>query len=186
MNATAAGGANGAPALLLVDDDDLLCAAFARALTRRGYRVLVAHDGTAALVAVRAHRPAYAVVDLKLPDRSGLQLLAQARAIHPEIRVVMLTGHGSICTAVEAMKLGAVHYLTKPADADDVVAAFHCDRADPAIPVAAKPMSPGRVEWEHINRVLLQCRGNISATARALSLHRRTLQRKLAKHASRD
>ena len=84
------------------------------------------------------------------------------------------------------MKLGAVHYLTKPADADDVVAAFHRDRADPAVPVAAKPMSPSRVEWEHINRVLLDHRGNISATARALSLHRRTLQRKLAKHASRD
>ena len=184
--ASASGAEITAPTLLLVDDDQLLCSALSRALARRGYHVLIAHDGASALAAVRAHRPGHAVVDLKLPDRSGLQVLAHARAIHPPIRVVMLTGHGSICTAVEAMKLGAVHYLTKPADPDEVVAAFHCDRADPAIPVAVKPMSPGRVEWEHINRVLLQHRGNISATARALSLHRRTLQRKLAKHASRD
>ena len=186
MNAVAAGAPIHAPSLLLVDDDDVMCAALARALARRGYQVLIAHDGASALAAVREHRPGHAVLDLRLPDRSGLQVLAQARASHPAIRVVMLTGHGSICTAVEAMKLGAVHYLTKPADADDIVAAFHCNRADPEVPVAAKPMTPGRVEWEHINRVLLQYRGNISATARALSLHRRTLQRKLAKHASRD
>ena len=186
MNGFAAGPAIHAPTVLLVDDDDQLSAALARALMRRGYQALVAHDGAAALAAVRAHRPGHAVIDLKLPDRSGLQVLAQARAIHPALRAVMLTGHGSICTAVQAIKLGAIHYLTKPVDADDIVAAFHCDRADPDVPVAAKPMTPSRVEWEHISRVLLQHRGNISATARALSLHRRTLQRKLAKNASRD
>jgi len=131
VNASATGAPIRAPSLLLVDDDELLCGALSRALARRGFHVLVAHDGESALAAVRAHRPEQAVVDLRLPDRSGLQVLAQARAIHPAIRVVMLTGHGSICTAVEAIKLGAVHYLTKPADADDVMAAFRRERADP-------------------------------------------------------
>ncbi len=177
--------APGARTVLLVDDDDALCTALARALVRRGLRVAVARDGAAALGVVRAERPDYAVVDLRLPDRSGLQLLAQIRVAHPPTRVVMLTGHGSIATAVEAIKLGAVHYLTKPADADEIVAALHRDRPDDGVPVSARPMSPGRLEWEHINRVLLDCDGNISATARALSLHRRTLQRKLAKHATR-
>jgi len=171
--------------VLLVDGDEGLCSALGCGLARRGFSVEVAHSGGAALRAARDRRPEYAVVDLRLPDRSGLKVLAELRAIQPQIRAVMLTGHGSISTAVEAIKLGAIDYLTKPAEADDVIAAFHRDDPDDDAPISTKPMSPSRVAWEHINRVLLQYEGNISATARALSLHRRTLQRKLAKHATR-
>ena len=171
--------------VLVVDCDEVVCSSLRLGFARRGFDVAIAHDGAAALRHARDRVPAYAVVDLRLPDRSGLKVLAGLRALDPAIRAVMLTGHGSISTAVEAIKLGAVDYLTKPAEADEVIAAFHRDAPDDDVPVSTKPMSPGRVAWEHINRVLLQHEGNISATARALSLHRRTLQRKLAKHATR-
>ncbi len=171
--------------VLVVDEDETQCIALERGFARRGFAVAVAHDGAAAIAVARDRRPAYAVVDLRLPDRSGLKVLSELRHAHPELRAVMLTGHGSISTAVEAMKLGAIDYLTKPAEVDDVIAAFHHDDPDDDVPVSTKPMSPSRVAWEHIHRVLLQNEGNISATARALSLHRRTLQRKLAKHATR-
>ena len=175
----------GAGSILVVDDDEALCGALSRALGRRGFRAWVAHSAEAAIRAAREQRPEYAVVDLRLPDQSGLKVLSRLLEIHAPMRVVMLTGHGSIPTAIAAIKLGAVQYLTKPADADDVIAAFHCDRPDDEVPVTDKPMSPSRVEWEHINRILVEHQGNISATARALSLHRRTLQRKLAKRAVR-
>jgi two-component system response regulator RegA len=174
------------PALLLVDDDEIYVTVLARALARRGFDVRVAGSVEEALDAALCSLPEYAVIDLKLPDGSGLKLLSGLRALDAQIRVVVLTGHGSIPTAVEAVKLGATYYLTKPAAVDDLVAAFERDAGDDNVPVSDKPMSIGRVEWEHINHVLREQRGNVSATARALSMHRRTLQRKLAKHPVRN
>lgn len=174
-----------APSVLLVDDNDNLCADLARGFNARGYRTTIAGNGAGAIAAADALRPAFAVLDLKLPDQSGLRVLSRLVELNPGIRVVILTAHASISTAVEAIKLGAIHYLTKPASADEVIAALYRDQPDPEVAICERPMSPSRVEWEYINRVLLAYRGNISATARALSLHRRTLQRKLAKHAVR-
>ena len=170
------------PALLLVDDDDVYCAVLARALSRRGFDVRVARTLREAMAAAIDSPPDYAVIDLKLPDGSGLKLVSRLLALDPQTRIVMLTGHGSIPSAVEAIKLGATYYLTKPATADDLVAALERDHGDDDLPVSDKPMSVSRVEWEHIHRVLRENSGNVSATARALSMHRRTLQRKLAKH----
>ena len=167
--------------LLLVDDDPVLCEVLARALDRRGFTVTVAHSVEAALRAVEADPPEYAVIDLKLPDQSGLKLIARLKAADEHTRIVMLTGHASIPTAIEAIKLGAIYYLPKPANADEVVAAFDRERADDDIPVNGSTLSVQRVEWEHISRVLRDHDGNVSATARALSMHRRTLQRKLRK-----
>jgi two-component system response regulator RegA len=116
---------------------------------------------------------------------SGLDLVAKLKKLDPNTRIVMLTGYASIATAVEAIKLGAVHYLAKPADADEILAAFQRDEGDAAMPVQPKPLSVARLEWEHIQKVLTECDGNISETARRLNMHRRTLQRKLAKHPTR-
>lgn len=169
------------PSLLLVDDDKVLCDVLARALGARGYGVCVVHSYDEALRAIDLEPPEFAVVDLKLPDSSGLKLVTRLKAADPQTRIVVLTGHGSIPTAVEAIKLGATYYLTKPADADEVVAAFAHEAGNDALPVDGKPMSVERLEWEYIQRVLHEHGGNISATARALSMHRRTLQRKLRK-----
>ncbi|MBK6335151.1 MAG: response regulator transcription factor [Betaproteobacteria bacterium] len=169
------------PSLLLVDDDPVLCAVMARALGSRGFDVTVAHTIEDALRVVDGEAPEYALVDLKLGEQSGLKLVAQLKAADAQTRIVVLTGHGSIPTAIEAIKLGATYYLTKPADADEVVAAFAHEGADDTLAVSSKPMSVERLEWEYIQRVLLEHGGNISATARALSMHRRTLQRKLHK-----
>jgi len=174
------------PTLLLVDDDDLYATVLARALERRGYEVRVARGLDEAIEASSRGQFEFAVIDLKLPDGSGLKLVPRLRLLNPAMRIVVLTGHGSIPTAIEAIKLGATYYLTKPAGADDVVAAFARDGADDDVPVNEKPMSVSRVEWEHINQVLREYHGNVSATARALSMHRRTLQRKLAKHPVRS
>jgi len=167
--------------LLFVDDDHALCDVMSRALTGRGFEVTVAHNHDGAVRAIDGDPPEYAVVDLKLPDQSGLKLVERLKAADPHTRVVVLTGHGSIPTAVEAIKLGATYYLVKPVDADTVVAAFGRANGDANLPVEDKPMTVERVEWEHIQRVLHDHDGNISATARALSMHRRTLQRKLHK-----
>jgi len=126
------------------------------------------------------------VVDLRLGDASGLGLIEALHALDPRTRIVMLTGYASIATAVEAIKLGATHYLTKPADPDEIIAALGRTSGDADIPVAAHPPSVERLEWEHIQKVLNQHQGNISATARALKMHRRTLQRKLAKRPVRE
>jgi two-component system response regulator RegA len=176
-------GGNGGdrPSLLLVDDDESLCDALARALSDRGFDVRTALSAEAAIALASASPPEYAVVDLKLPDASGLKLVSSLIALDPHTRIVVLTGYGSIATAVEAIKLGATYYLTKPADADQIVAAFSREAGDDQTPVNHKPMSVNRLEWEHIDRVLQEHKGNISETARALSMHRRTLQRKLAK-----
>jgi len=172
--------------LLLVDDDEILCAVLARALQRKGFRVTVVHGHQAALAAAEEDPPEFAVVDLKFPDGSGLGLVRQLMSLHKHMRVVVLTGYASIATAIEAVKLGAHYYLTKPANADDIVEALHRDFVATSTPIRAKPLSVNRLEWEHINRVLTGNKGNISATARLLGMHRRTLQRKLSKHPARD
>lgn len=167
--------------LLLVDDDATLREVLARALARRGFAVRSAASGEEALVLARERPPRYAVVDLKMPGLSGLALVPELKALDPEMRILMLTGYASIATAVEAIKLGATHYLAKPADADEIVAALGRAAGDAALPVESEPLSVDRLEWEHIQKVLAEHEGNISATARALKMHRRTLQRKLGK-----
>ncbi len=167
--------------LLLVDDDRALCMVLSRALESRGFAVTVAHAVDDAQQVIDGEAPEYAVVDLKLPDQSGLKLVSRLKDADPHTRIVVLTGHGSIPTAIEAIKLGATYYLVKPTDADTVVAAFGRNEGDDTLPVDVAPVSIERLEWEHIQRVLHDNDGNISATARALSMHRRTLQRKLAK-----
>lgn len=173
------------PRMLLADDDETLCLVLARALTARGYAVETAHDAASALRAAGSVPPDCAVIDLRLPDMSGLKLIERLKAVDTRTQIVVLTGYGSIATAIEAIKLGATHYLTKPANAAQILAAF--GRRDPNAheQAAMQPLSVDRLEWEHIQRVLSGQDGNISATARALNMHRRTLQRKLGKHAPR-
>ena len=170
------------PSLLLVDDDTTFCAVMSRALQRRGFDVTVAHDVDSATRLAEAEPPEYAVVDLKMPGNSGLILVKRLNTLEPATKIIVLTGYASISTAVEAIKLGATHYLAKPVDADEVITAFNKTAGDALINVAPNPLSVERLEWEHLQRVLNDHDGNISATARALNMHRRSLQRKLAKH----
>lgn len=167
--------------LLLVDDDPVFCKVLARSLERRGFEVDVAYDVPSALRQAEKGRPPFMVVDLRIGDESGLTVVEKVRAVREDVSIVVLTGFASIATAVEAIKLGATHYLTKPADADEIVAALHRDRGDAEVPVASNPPSVRKLEWEHLQKVLMEHDGNISATARALNMHRRTLQRKLQK-----
>ncbi len=174
------------PRLLLVDDDPVFLEVLGQALEARGFRVDRAGGAEEALAAARREPPAYAVVDLRLVEpaggeASGLHLVAALRELAPACRVVVLTGYASIATAVEAIKLGAVHYLAKPADADEVVAAFAREEGDPEVPPPTRPLSVRHLEWEHLQKVLREHGGNVSAAARALGMHRRTLQRKLRK-----
>jgi two-component system response regulator RegA len=172
--------------LLIVDDDVTFARVLARALSSRGFHVEVTHDGHAAVAQARSLQPRYCVLDLKLGEQNGLQLIAQLRRQVPGLRILLLTGYASIATAVEAIKRGAHDYLAKPVDADAVVRALTDDHENES--EQAAPETPGgplplrRLEWEHIQRVLNECDGNISETARRLGMHRRTLQRKLAKH----
>jgi len=170
------------PILLLVDDDAIYCEVLGDALRKRDYAVYAAHDLTAALRLAREHQPEFAVVDLRIGNESGLELVKQLAALDENTRTIMLTGYASIATAVEAIKLGAVHYLTKPANADEIVAALQRAEGDISVAPSEQPLSVRRLEWEHLQKVLLEHNGNISAAARALKMHRRTLQRKLAKH----
>lgn len=172
------------PSVLVVDDDPRLSSRMARALERRGHHTLVANDGAQALDLARSHGPQWVLLDLKMPGADGLSVLRELMALEPAPRVVLLTGFASLSTAVEAGHLGAVQVLQKPADADEVVAAFTegVEREErPAQELHAPTLA--RAEWEHIQRVLEECQGNISQAARVLGLHRRTLQRKLGKHA---
>lgn len=169
------------PCLLLVDDDPVFCRVLGLALERRGFRVVSSHDSLTALQLTQRKMPGYAVVDLNLGGDSGLRLIPCLIDLNPAIRIVVLTGYASLATAVDAIKLGAINYLAKPADADEVVAAFGATAGDPTAPISSHPLSINRLEWEHIQRVLHDNAGNISATARQLGMHRRTLQRKLAK-----
>ena len=169
------------PHLLLVDDDETFTRVMARAMTRRGLRVTVAGSADEGLALAKADLPDFAVLDLKMEGDSGLVFLPKLLELDAEMKVLILTGYSSITTAVEAIKRGAANYLCKPADADDVLVALLSDQADLAALVPDNPMSVDRVQWEHIQRVLAEHDGNISATARALGMHRRTLQRKLQK-----
>ena len=173
------------PNLLLADDDRTFATVLARALEARGFEVRLAHDGRQALQLAEEMTPEYAVLDLQLPDTTGLKLVQKLKQIDLNTNIVMLTGFGSIATAIEAVKLGATYYLTKPTDVDQIVSAFDRKEANADVTVQAKPLSVDRMEWEHIQRVLADHGGNISATARALNMHRRTLQRKLGKHPPR-
>jgi two-component system response regulator RegA len=153
----------------------------ATALGRRGFTVTLAASVTEARALLPGLLVTHAVLDLRLPDGSGLDLIPQLREHHPQARVVVLSGYASIPTAIDAIKLGATYYLAKPVDADAVVRAFDGGDGAASTPPPAEPPSVRRVEWEHIQRVLKDCEGNISAAARALRMHRRTLQRKLGK-----
>lgn len=171
--------------LLLVDDDAVFVEVLARALAKRGFEVETAREFQDALAIIELQLHEFAVVDLKMPGGSGLALVERLKQRNPQMRIVVLTGFASVATAVEAIKLGAVHYLPKPADADEIVAAFGRGQGDTGTRLSSQPLSVERLEWEHIQKVLSENTGNISATARALNMHRRTLQRKLGKKPSR-
>lgn len=168
------------PSLLLVDDDEIFVARLARAMERRGFKPRIATSVSAAKDALIESAPAYAVVDLRLEDGSGLDVVDALRSQRADARIVVLTGYGAIATAVAAVKMGATDYLSKPADADEVTTALLA-QASTLPPPPENPMSADRVRWEHIQRVFEQCDRNVSETARRLHMHRRTLQRILAK-----
>jgi len=172
--------------LLIVEDDEVFSSRMATAFTARGFDVRTAGNAADAERLATEDSPELVVLDLRVGQDNGLSLIPVFKAIDPATKIVVLTGYGSIATAVEAVKRGATQYLTKPADADEILAAFGAQAAgspDRAFtPGEAQTMTLDRVEWEHINRVLVECGGNISEAARALGLHRRTLQRKLAKY----
>lgn len=172
------------PSILIVDDDDVYRTRLARAFVDRGYDVRVAHDHDSGLGLATAESPEFAVVDLKMPGKGGLELVLALKEIDPATKTVVLTGYGSIATAIDAVRLGATYYLSKPADADDIVAAFARGEAPPLEPPDRDYRAPSlaRAEWEHINRVLSDAGGNISEAARRLGIHRRSLQRKLQKY----
>lgn len=175
--------------LLLVDDDEVFSSVLGAALEKRGFSVEIAHDVASGMALVEARQATLdcALVDLCLPDGSGLQLVERLCAAAPAVRVVVLTGYASIATAVEAIKLGATQYLTKPVEIDEVLKAFgHEPGGNLSVTPAPRPMSVNRLEWEHIQKVLMECDGNISQTARRLGMHRRTLQRKLQKRPVRQ
>ena len=164
--------------LLLIDDDEVFTRVLSRALTSRGFTVAVAHDAAGALALTRREHPRYAVLDLKLGADNGLSLIPQLLAVAPQLRILLLTGYASIATAVEANKRGADNYLPKPVTAEALLRALNDEPAVEDIDTMT-PLS--RLEWEHIQQALLTCDGNISAAARLLGMHRRSLQRKLAK-----
>jgi two-component system response regulator RegA len=166
---------------LLVDDDGSFSAILERALTRRGNFVACASNGEQAAVRCSAANFDRVILDLKLEQESGLSILQQLKRLQPQMDILILTGYSSISTAVEAIKLGAINYLCKPASADEIIAAFDNTEANAQVPMEDSPPSVNRLEWEHIQRVLTENQGNISATARSLGMHRRTLQRKLQK-----
>ena len=168
--------------LLLVDDDESYCWALRRAFENRGYAVRTAHSVPQALALTEDWALRYAVVDLRMPGPSGLSLVPRLKTANPEARIIVTTAYSSIATAVEAIKLGATYYLTKPVDADMVEAAFYRLHGDDSVPTRDGKLSVDRLAWEHIQHTLAEYRGNVSATARALGMHRRTLQRKLNKH----
>ena len=169
------------PSLLLLDDDATLRAVLGRILGREGYVVTEAEGVIAATLLAQNTRFDAAIIDLRLPGDSGLVAVRELKRLQPQLRIVVLTGFASIATAVDAIKLGAVDYLTKPVDAAAVLQALRGDGGDVQAAVPETPMSVDRLEWEHIQKTLNEHDGNISATARALNMHRRTLQRKLGK-----
>jgi len=177
------------PSLLVVDDDATFRRRVVKAFEARGFEVRGAGDAEEALTLAREESPELALIDLRMPGRSGLELVRELKGLEPTLNVVVLTGYGSIATALEAIRLGATHYLTKPADIDEILAAFRrrdgesFDPGDRELPQGDEQVpSLARVEWEHIQRVLTDCGGNVSQAARLLGVHRRSLQRKLSKY----
>jgi two-component system response regulator RegA len=176
---------NASRSLLILDDDAPFRQRLARAMERRGFEVVTAENLTDAADLIRQVAPAFAVLDMRLGDGNGLEMVPVVREARPDARIVVLTGYGNIASAVAAVKAGAVDYIAKPADADQVEAALLADDAQVLPPPPDNPMSADRVRWEHIQRVFEQCDRNVSETARRLKMHRRTLQRILNKHAPR-
>ncbi len=170
--------------LLLVDDDEPFLRRLERAMQKRGFEVEAAQSVAEGIAKAMARPPAFAVIDLRLEDGNGLDVVERLREKRPDARIVVLTGYGAIATAVAAVKIGATDYLSKPADANDITDALLC-RGDDLPPPPENPMSADRVRWEHIQRVYELCERNVSETARRLSMHRRTLQRILAKRSPR-
>ena len=172
-----------ASSVLVVDDDTVFRNRLARAFRERGFQVSEAADWDGAMAAAAEDTPELAVVDLRLPEKSGLEVVRDLKGLDPATNIVVLTGYGSIATALESLRLGATHYLTKPVDTDQILAAFHrggvAEFPAPADSFATPSLA--RVEWEHIQRVLVESGGNITQAARALGIHRRSLQRKLSK-----
>jgi len=179
------GEAATARSLLLVDDDEIWLQRLATAMGRRGFTVATASSVQEGVDRAREFEPAYAVIDLRLGDGSGLGVVGALREVRPDSRIIMLTGYGNIATAVAAVKLGAVDYLSKPADADALEAALLAGAGEKP-PPPEHPMSADRVRWEHILRVYELCDRNVSKTARRLNMHRRTLQRILAKRSPKE
>ncbi|QBB71703.1 response regulator transcription factor [Pseudolysobacter antarcticus] len=190
MNLPTHNPATTADSVLLIDDDAVFLRVMARALGQRGFTVRTAQNSETALALCRSEAPMHAVLDLKLGEENGLTLIPQLLSVAPDLRILLLTGYASIATAVEAIKRGAHDYLAKPVDADAVTLALRGKNesslatATTRVPDGAQPLR--RLEWEHIQRVLSECDGNISAAARRLGLHRRTLQRKLGKRPVRE
>lgn len=172
------------PSLLLVDDDENFVNRLARAMEKRGFQPISTRSRAEAMQAIRTAPPAYAVIDLRLEDGSGLDVVEALREAREDARIIVLTGYGAIATAVAAVKMGATDYLSKPADATEVTSAL-LSIGEVLPPPPENPMSADRVKWEHIQRVYEQCERNISETARRLHMHRRTLQRILAKREPR-
>jgi len=168
--------------LIIIDDDRPFLQRLARAMELRGFEVRSGHSVAEGMELIRQRAPAFAVVDMRLEDGNGLDVIAELARVRPSARAIVLTGYGNIATAVSAVKLGAVDYLAKPADADDVTDALLAP-PDAKAPPPENPMSADRVRWEHIQRVYELCNRNVSETARRLNMHRRTLQRILAKRA---
>ena len=167
--------------LLIVDDDEVFAEVLARAMGKRFSRVCVANTVERAVQLAEAEKPNKIVLDLKIHQSSGLDIIEQLCSASPRVAIVMLTGYSSIATTVEAMKLGAINYLCKPVDADELIRAFNEAPGDQSPEIPGNPPTVGRLQWEHIQKVLGQNNGNVSATARALGMHRRTLQRRLQK-----
>ncbi len=172
--------------LIIVDDDQTFCSVLKQALEKRDYDVVAATNIADAVKTAKQHQPDYAVVDLRIGHESGLELVNQLIQMNADIHIVMLTGFSSVATAVEAIKLGATYYLTKPADVDEIIAALEKNKGDSTVAINDRPVSVKRLEWEHLQKVLIEHDGNISAAARALNMHRRTLQRKLDKRPVRE
>ncbi|MCK5829063.1 MAG: response regulator transcription factor [Methylococcales bacterium] len=169
------------PNLLLVDDDETFCSVLKPALEKRNFQVSTAFNVDQGIMLAEQTEPEYAVIDLRIGFDSGLEMVKKLISLDDNTQIVILTGFASIATAVEAIKLGAIHYLTKPANADEIVNALYKNEGDSSVKINKNPLSVKRLEWEHLQTVLMQHDGNISAAARALNMHRRTLQRKLDK-----
>ena len=169
-------------AVLIIDDDEVFRRSLCRALSSRGWEAHAAESVEPALALAREHAPELAIVDLRLAGQSGLDAVKALRENDSTIRILMLTGYGSIATALEAVRCGADHYLSKPVDVDQILAAYEAVRAESSVVPPATVPSLARVEWEHIQRVLTDCGGNVSQASKLLGLHRRSLQRKLTKY----